>query len=131
MEPHTPELRRLVKRLYERLAEEIIVPCSAVSLGDWKPALHHCHENVDRWVEANPRWKAVRAGYFLPWMIDVGCPQFLAHSVVESEAEKLVDIMPNNASMPYPFIRHKGANHDFKRLIEGFKLIRLNYRTRN
>jgi hypothetical protein len=128
MDPKTPEQRRLVRRLFQRRAEGILVPFEPVQVADWRPAQHCCHDNVRRWVEVRPDLKIVRGWLFFEIMLPDMCPQFVAHSVAEKQDGTLVDVTPSGASRPYPFIRHMGATVDFDRLVDEWSIVRLNYR---
>jgi hypothetical protein len=127
MDPQTSEQRRLVRRLHHRRREAKVVQFEDVIIGDWKPVAQWCHENVRRWVEANADCKPVRGWLYFRFSWD-GCPQFLAHSVVERTDGSLMDITPSQASMRYPFIRHQGTLEDFDRLVAEWSMVRLNYR---
>jgi hypothetical protein len=67
------------------------------------PQAAQCHANVDRWVRENPGCRGVRG-----WIVEVDWGEralFAAHSLVEDERGKLVDITLPAA---YRFLRHEG-----------------------
>jgi hypothetical protein len=126
MDPQTPEQRRLVRRLYGRRDEGVLLRFEEVSVGDWRPEPHECYANTDYVARANPGWAAVRGWLYFEIGPDL-CPRFWAHSAVEKPNGDLVEITAQ-ASRPYPFIRHLGVAEDFDRLVAESSLMYLNYR---
>jgi hypothetical protein len=46
-----------------------------------------------------------------------GVWQVQAHSVVELEDGRLIDITPSGVSRPYPFLRHIGTDEEFAEMV--------------
>jgi hypothetical protein len=79
---------------------------------DWLPLAHHCHANVQMWVHHSPAHKRVKG--FVLFGPEFGVWKVLAHSLVELEDGRLVDITPHGASQQYPFVRHIGTDEEFE-----------------
>ena len=101
----------------EKLAEAEAVPFQRVSLPGWRPAVAHCHKNVDRWVASNPGSTAVRG-----WAT---CADFgdaialTAHSVVRDVNGILFDITPLESECvrgTMRFVGHIGDEQTFVRM---------------
>lgn len=98
--------------VYARLAQAVVPARKEVRFADGSPPLRaQCHENVDRWVEENPGWQAVRG-----WLMDGdggnGRYLFVAHSLACGNDALLVDItpMPNRALR---FVPHLGSEAEY------------------
>lgn len=75
-----------------RLSEAEHVPFRQVFLDNWQPSVARCHENVDRWVQANAGAIALRG-----WVTYASFGTSLAltaHSVVRGLDGILFDITP-------------------------------------
>jgi hypothetical protein len=96
-----------------------VVPFKTVALGEWKPVVNKCHDNVNNWVRSTSGHFAVRGWVFykqcfIPAERTLGC-EFTAHSVVRDEKGVLFDITPVHDERPRPsmrFIPHPG-DEDF------------------
>jgi hypothetical protein len=112
-----PEVDLTVLRqcLYERRHEAVMVPFEARTLESGSPSYHNCHNNVDRWVREHPNDKAVRGWFVNDVNADGLWPAcyFIAHSVIKDSTGRLIDITPNRASQPYPFLQHDGPEDQF------------------
>jgi hypothetical protein len=53
--------------------------------------------------------------------------RFSSHSVVEQADGTLIDITPSQARQRYPFIKHHGDEDDFVNLVDGWKVVNLDY----
>jgi hypothetical protein len=107
-------LRRIVDSVRARLGEqERLVRKTAVRIGDWRPKVHECHDNVAYWVARNPKHKHVFGFVLFDLRALTGCIRISAHSAVEDENGVLCDITPHEASADYPFIRNTGSMDDF------------------
>ncbi|RYG84112.1 MAG: hypothetical protein EON59_13495 [Alphaproteobacteria bacterium] len=98
------DLQQLVRCLFQRRSEGVLVPKVSVAADDWAPQEHECHDNVEVWVRSMPGTKHVYG--FLHF---AGLGTFNAHSVVEDGERGLCDITPSRASQLYPFVRHAGS----------------------
>lgn len=82
-----------IAKICSRFGLRTHVPFRRVSIGDWRPSVACCHDNVTKWVAAHPDAKAVRG-----WVTLYGdgfSGMFLtAHSVVEQSDGELYDITP-------------------------------------
>lgn len=107
--------------LYGRLGEAVRLRRVQVSIGNWSPQPHYCHDNVKAWVEHNPQNRHVYGFVFFD-LRPIGYVEFAAHSAVELEDGMLVDITPHNASQDYPFLRHTGTFDEFATIAERIKL---------
>ncbi len=47
-------------QISERLTVAQVEQFKEVSIDNWHPEIGRCHENVDRWIEANPECAAMR-----------------------------------------------------------------------
>src|SRR5215216_2909595 len=102
-----------MRRLSSRRAEGVIARRARVSIGDWQPQRHWCHDNVKAWVAARPDHKHVFGYLIFDHRLLLGCWTVTAHSLVENEHGELVDITPTEASKDYPFVRHFGSEDQF------------------
>lgn len=108
------------RRSYEeaicaRLSEGQIIPFREVSLGEWRPAISACHENVNMWVRSNPQCVAVR-GWVTYASFGAGTVGLTAHSIVQDPNGNLFDITPQNDEsirQGMRFIAHVGDDPSF------------------
>jgi hypothetical protein len=123
-----------VSKLSLRWSEAVIVPRVDVACADWKPSPKQCHDNVTKWVELNPKHRAVRGWLILDLRTAILLGQLprvelLAHAIVEDEDKKLLDITPVQAPYgtpnTYPFLFHAGNQDDFVALIAEHRLSRI------
>jgi len=96
--PFAAMIRAMSDREYQtavcaRLDSAESVPFKEVSIGEWKPEIAHCHENVDAWVRAHPECVAVR-GWAINASYGENNVELAAHSVVRGPDGKLFDITP-------------------------------------
>jgi hypothetical protein len=91
------------------------VPFKEVSIGEWKPEVARCHENVEAWVREHPECIAVRG-----WAINASYGgnngELTAHSVVRGPDGKLFDITPfanESQRASARFIAHVGDDLAF------------------
>jgi hypothetical protein len=116
------DLTALAQSLYERRHEAVMVSFEVRTMASGSSYHHNCHNNVDRWVQEHPKHTAVR-GWFVN---DINEPTngwfpfcyFIAHSVVKDSTGQLIDITPNRASQPYPFIQHDGPETEFIAIVQ-------------
>lgn len=118
--------RALTRRHYEQqvcdgLVSAEVVPFREIVPEGWKPEIGNCHENVDRWVEANPECAAVRG-----WVVNASYGPAMvgvtAHSVVKGPDGHLFDITPVCDERVRPgmlFVPHSGDEASFKELRTG------------
>jgi hypothetical protein len=107
MKPEAAQQRRLVRAVYSRRGEGVVVPFQAVMAADWVPSQFWCHANTRAWVEQNTDWKVVHG-----WLLDEkggGILELFAHSVVASPDGVLVDVTPSPLPPVLPFIAHRGS----------------------
>jgi hypothetical protein len=78
-----------------------------------------CHENVRAYVARHPNCRPVRG-----WLIGDHCTfvYFNAHSLVEAEDGRLIDITPSQP--PCPFLRHPGSDEEFRDVVAATPRIR-------
>ena len=106
------DLTALLKSLYARRKEAVVVPYEPRTIASGPPTGHECHNNVDRWVLEHPDHKAVRG-----WLVFNLLNRFTAHSVVETPDGRLFDLTPARASRRYPFLRHHGPDDEFEAIV--------------
>jgi hypothetical protein len=116
--------RRMNRAHYERMICAQAVHATApiykrVSLQAWIPLPSQCHENVDRWVEANPGQLSVRGWvFYMPYAFATGesGQVFTAHSVVKDRDGLLYDITPlgdERIRQSLRFVPHLGTEPEF------------------
>jgi|SRR5882762_3537594 hypothetical protein len=117
---------RQPRRAYEtaicaRLNEAEIIPFREVSIGEWRPKVAACHENVDAWVQSNPQSFAVRG-----WVVYISyggdAVGLTAHSIVKGPDGDLFDITPlcnEGGRHPLHFVAHVGDDRSFFEMKEG------------
>ncbi len=76
-----------------RLDQAERVPFKPVFIGDWRPQVAQCHENVDAWVKGNLGAVAVRGWVTYASFGELGIG-LTAHSVVQDSDGRLFDITP-------------------------------------
>jgi hypothetical protein len=99
-----------------RLRQSERIPFKQVSIGDWRPQMAQCHQNVDTWVKANTGAVAVRGWVTLGG--DGYTMRLTAHSVVKEPNGGLVDITPlgnENDRQGMLFIQHVGCDEAFSK----------------
>jgi hypothetical protein len=125
------DLTALLKSLYARRKEAVVVPYEPRTMTSGPPTERDCHNNVDRWVLEQPDHKSVRG-----WLVfdrtgdeiarrilslalprPVSLCRFTAHSVVEAPGGRLFDLTPSNVSQRYPFLRHQGPDGEFRAIV--------------
>jgi hypothetical protein len=106
-------LRRIADSVFSRLGERVLLVRKDARIGDWKPKVHYCHDNVRHWVAKNPNHKHVFGFALFDFRVLSGCIRIMPHSAVEDENGVLYDITPHEASQDYPFIRNTGSMDDF------------------
>lgn len=108
-----------VTSICARRADAVIVPFVEVSIGDWNPEIAQCHSNVDRWIEANPGYQAVR-GWISYISFGPAGEQLTAHSVVRNPNGALIDITPVYPGVPRggAFVEHQGDPAEFFAMLE-------------
>ena len=99
----------LAADLFERRSSGVIVPGCKVSIGNWRPAEHECHDNAEIWAAHSPGDRRVRGFLLFDYLYQLPTVQFAAHSVIRQPNGALIDITPTNASQRYPFIEHTGS----------------------
>ena len=114
-EPPTPELTEYVEYLYGRRDEAVYVPRREISMGDWKPELNYCHDNVTVWVNGNQTHNAVRGWLFFDMDGNLPFLRFAPHSVVRDEKGVLFDPTPSIGGKSYPFLTGECSEEQFRR----------------
>jgi len=97
-EPNPPQaknLRNLTASLYRRRGEGVILRRADARIGEWKPQVNYCAQNVDAWVRYNPHHKRVDGFVFFDYGV-LSFVRFQPHCVLEVEDGALVDITPHN-----------------------------------
>ncbi len=84
-----------------------------MTLRDYDPTPHLCHDNVKEWVELHPQHEHVR-GFLVSNDRETDTSLVVAHSVVGDTDGTLRDITPNEAYHRYPFVRHIGTLQEFE-----------------
>jgi hypothetical protein len=108
-------------QICERLSAAQVAPFKEVSIDDWRPEIGKCHENVDRWIEANPECTAVR-GWVVYACYGDGMDSVSAHSVVKDADGQLFDITPvsdERVRQGMLFVPHEGDETSFNILRSG------------
>jgi hypothetical protein len=109
------------RRAYEtdicaRLKEADVIPFREVSIGDWRPAVAECHQNVDRWVRSNPQSVAAVRGWVTCYAIGELGHKLAAHTIVKDVDGTLFDITPladERARGGMRFVAHLGDDLSF------------------
>jgi hypothetical protein len=108
-------------QICERLSAAQVAPFKKVSIDDWRPEIGKCHENVDRWVQANPECTAMR-GWVVYASYGNGMVGVTAHSIVRGSDGHLFDITPVSDERVRPgmlFVHHNGDDASFDALRAG------------
>ena len=106
-------------RICDALTVATVPPFHQVLFADWVPRISHCHENVDFWVERNPRHSAVRGWVlYMPCVHESGVmgTMLTAHSVVRDPDGNLYDITPlgdEGVRASLRFVPHVGTEEEF------------------
>jgi hypothetical protein len=109
-------MQRFGLELLRRVPEAQHIGVAEVTMGEWRPREHECHDNVAFWVEPNPGYRHVGGFLYFDWHGLLPTVRFNAHSLVEAPDGKLYEITPSRASARYPFLRHTGSLEDFQRV---------------
>jgi len=109
---------QLARSFADRAKEAVIlVRKPDAHIGDWVPAMGHCHDNVARWVEHYPRHKQIFGciRQEIPFSKSV---RLTPHSAVQDENGDLFDITPNAWASWVWFIPHTGTREEFAPLAQ-------------
>lgn len=104
--------QELTDRLYKGRNEAFLVEQIALPADEPAVLPARCHENVDGYVARHAGCHPVRGwlighhGFFL---------YFNAHSIVETQAGRLIDITPSHPVCP--FLPHPGSDEEFAAII--------------
>lgn len=113
--------REYESRICERLAAAQPVPFRGVSIDGRHPEIGRCHENVDRWIQANRQCTALR-GWVVYASYGEGMLGVTAHSVVRDADGQLFDITPvsdERVRQGMLFVPHEGDDASFDTLRAG------------
>lgn len=103
-----------------RLQSAEVVRFLKVSLPKWSPRVGGCHDNVDRWVEANSGFAVVRGWVtYIDFQIKI---RLTAHSVVRDALGRLFDITPLGnecVRSSMKFVPHLGTEEEFRYVMTG------------
>jgi hypothetical protein len=111
-----------------RRGEAVFVPFCKVGMrgapgeADWEPQPKHYHANVAAWVSRCPQHKHIRGYGIFDLRLLYGVWQVHAHSVVELEDGRLIDITPSGVSQLYPFVRHLGTDEEFEAMADAMRV---------
>lgn len=95
------DIQTYAASLYQRRNEGVILAPADTGIGDWRPAPHMCHLNVDTLCSNAKDFQAVRGWLVFDFYLFY---RFTAHSVVRADGA-LYDITPSLTSRQYPFVR--------------------------
>ncbi len=107
------EIKKYVTELFLKRNDADVVNQRIVEDGEWKPELNECHNNVDDWCKLHSDYQPVRGWLFYALDYEAGFVMFLAHSVVLTPEETLLDITPSKVADSYPFIIANESGDDF------------------
>jgi hypothetical protein len=122
------DLVAIAKAVLARRSDAVLVPFCQVGMKgeagepDWLPRPKFCHDNVAAWVSRSPQHKHVRGYVIFDLRSILGIWQVQAHSVVELEDGRLIDITPSGVSRPYPFVRHIGTDEEFAEMVRAMRV---------
>jgi hypothetical protein len=102
----------LAKSFANRANEAVMLAFKSVRIGDWVPAIQHCHDNVARWVERHPTSKQI-FGCIRQENPPRNSVRLTPHSAVQDENGDLFDITPNAWGSWVWFIPHIGTEEEF------------------
>jgi hypothetical protein len=120
-QPASPQRRQYEWQICARIKASQIIPFRNVSIGDWRPEIAKCHDNVARWIKSNPGHTAIHG-----WIVNASYGEdrvgVTAHTVVRDEDGSLFDITPVADERVRPgmaFVLHPGDDTSFYELRTG------------
>lgn len=107
----------LAARLFERIDTAVHVRQLGDQFDNWTPEPGRCHDNVARWIKLNPHHRPVRGWLHAPYLTLPDIARFVSHSIIETEAGKLMDITLPSTEWAHPFLQHEGPDEEFMELV--------------
>ncbi len=119
--PPSQPIREYAASLYRRVGEGVSVQRATLDIQGWQPEPNLCHENVRSLAALGLGYRPVTGWLYFDLLYMFPYVRFTAHSVVENEASKLLDITPlpsqrQNAAT-YLFIRSELSHDDFHSIV--------------
>jgi len=116
--PPSRELAKYAQALYARKHECQFVPKKIIELNDWQPVQNQCHSNVLILETYGKGYAAVHGWFYLDYNGKTDFVRFVAHSVLQDEAGKLIDVTPAfHGSENYPFITANISNMEYEAVL--------------
>jgi len=122
-------ITELAAQLYGLRDTSAVLRQSRQRAPGYAPRLHECHRNADAWVSLHPHHRVVRGWLLFDYSLSqFPMMRFQAHSAVEDENGRLLDVTPHDAPGPLHFLRHPDGNDMFDLAVSRREIVSISHR---
>jgi hypothetical protein len=103
--------------LIHRINTAKVIMRATVTVGEWKPKEHRCHDNVRTLCKMDIECKPI-FGWLYADLSEFGFVSFMFHSIIQKGNGDIFDITPTTAEFIYPFIENDLPESDYLKLMD-------------